>query len=219
MQNRQLGENLNEWYREVFLRKNFNLARKNIFSKEFERSVFGDKWMWPRIPHFNERSTIHNQQVFKNFFDLYKFERTLNEKYLFIEAPLRDIYAQLFVELKFNSPRDEADYSSLLYVLERCIDEDFDTVCTVFLLSNFDKKRQRSLLGNNEVKELFQGRNESREGLRDLKGKGISIQLYVLDLFEEKTDKKETIPVVQSVPVIATHIPKLLSQDIIRWAT
>ena len=214
---KESNENLNDWYRQVFLPKNLKLARANIFSIEFERSVFGGKWMSPKIPHFNERSRMHNEEIFRNFIASNDFSYELNKKFKSIESLLTNIYHKLLLELKFNSPKDNSDYSALLYVIERCIIEDPEIKCTLFLVSDFDNKRKRSLKSN-EVNELFQGRNEKSEGLRDLKGKEISIQLYVLDLFAENADKKEDTPIVKDVPIIATYIPQSLSEDIIRWA-
>lgn len=217
---KESGENLNDWYRQVFLHKKFNLARKNIFSMEFERSVFGNKWVWPRLPHFSENSRKHNFSILQDFINSYSFDNKISKKFLSVERPLAEIYHHLLLELKFNSPKDEADYSALLYLLEKCLVQDPELKCTLFLVSNFDNKRKRSLVSSkNEIKELFQGRNEKSEGLRDLKGNGITIQLYILDLFEEHSDRKEDMPIVQDVPVIATFIPKQLSEDIIRWAT
>ena len=86
-------------------------------------------------------------------------------------------------------------------------------------MSDFDKPRERSLVqSSNEINQLFQGRNTKSEGLRDLKGEGITIQLYVLNLFEEGTTKD--IPIVRNVPIVATYIPELLlpnTQNTIEW--
>jgi hypothetical protein len=121
-------------------------------------------------------------------------------------------------ELKFTHPKDQTDYASLLYVLDKCLQEDFDTQCTVFLVSDFDQPRKRSLLREkNEVNQLFQGGNDKSEGLRDLKGEGITVQLYVLNLFENGTMNTGVPPVVTNVPLVATWIPNLLAQEFIEW--
>jgi Z1 domain len=216
---KEAGKDLNDWYRQVFLRKGLNLSRRNIFSMDFERAIFGGKWTYPRIPHFIESSRKHNVEVFRSFLDSNNFSDKFNKKFLSIEKPLLEVYQELLIELKFNSPKEEADYSALLYVLEKCISDDAEVKCTLFLISDFDKKRGRSLRdGKNEINELFQGRNDKSDGIRDLKGNGITFQLYVLDLFEDKANKQADIPKASDVPVIATFIPQSLSEDMIRWA-
>ncbi len=77
-------------------------------------------------------------------------------------------------------------------------------------MSDFDKPRLRTLNEKNQINQLFQGRNERREGLRDIKGTGITFQIYVLNL------QNDSQP-FQNVVTIATLIPEEIGRDLIRW--
>ena len=217
---KQSGEALNDWYRKVKLDRSLNLARSNIFSKEFTRNIVRNyNWIWPRTPHSSEYARSNNESVVRQFIDSSSFNNNRSRKFMSIEKPLAEIVYPLLFELKFMNPKDQSNYSVLLDTLEQCIQEDPEIQCTLFLMSDFDKPRERSLVqSSNEINQLFQGRNTKSEGLRDLKGEGITIQLYVLNLFEEGTTKD--IPIVRNVPIVATYIPELLlpnTQNTIEW--
>lgn len=76
---------------------------------------------------------------------------------------------------------------------------------------HFRKKRYRTLNDKNQINQLFQGRNEQREGLRNVKGIGITLQLYIFDLEGESAK-------FENVPGLAIYIPAEIGREFIRWA-
>jgi Z1 domain len=204
------GRSLDEWYREVFLTSDLSLARASIFSRPFQRSSFGGEWRVIKTPHNTPNIIESNQITLRNF--LANNQLIITGRFPTIQKPLIEIYNELLIELRFNSDSDVADYTALLYILETLLEEVPDESCTVFLMSSFEKKRFRSLNKSNQIEQYFQGRNETREGLRDIKGIGITFQIYVLDL-EGDAGRFE------SVVGLATFIPEeIIDIDLIRWA-
>ena len=128
-----------------------------------------------------------------------------------IQKPLIEVYNELLIQFRFNSNADVGDYTALLYILEKHLDEVPEQTCTVFLMSSFENKRFRSLNDKNQIAQYFQGRNDRTEGLRDIKGTGITFQLYVFDL-------EGAAGTFDSVVGLATFIPEEISVDLIRWA-
>ena len=208
LENKKSGKPLDEWYREVFLSSRLNIARSNIFSKNFERSIIGGKWNVINTPHNSPGSIAKNQKTLSDFISNSHFSNT--GRFPTINKSLKDVYDKLLTEFRFNSDSDVADYTALLYVLERHLEEVPEETCTLFLMSDFDKPRFRSLNERNQIDEYFQGRNETREGLRDIKGNGITFQVYVWNLEGHVGEFK-------SVVGLATFIPEEISVDLIRW--
>ena len=118
---------------------------------------------------------------------------------------------ELLIQFRFNSDSDVGDYTALLYILEKHLDEVPDETCTIYLMSNFENKRFRSLNDRNQIAQYFQGPNDRTTGLRDVKGNGITFQLYVLDL-EGDAGRFD------SIVGLTTFIPSDISVDLIRWA-
>lgn len=204
------GRSLNEWFREVFLSSDLNLSRTNIFSNEFERSIFGGEWATIKIPHFTQTIINNNQEVTSNFILNSPFIRT--ERIPVLNESLAIVYDELLNLLRFTSPADVGDYSSLLYTLSRHLEEVPDEICTVYLMSDFEDPRERTLNPeNNHINQLFQGRSSNYEGDREILNQGITFQIHILNLLQNK----EIIH--RNVTAIATHIPMELGRDFIRW--
>jgi len=159
---------LDEWYREVFLTSDLTLARRNIFSHDFQRSIFGGEWSVIKTPHNGQNIIEGNQNTLRDFLANNQLINT--GRFPSIQKQLIDVYNELLIQLRFNSDSDVGDYTALLYVLEKHLEEVPDEICTVFLMSSFERKRFRSLNVRNQINQLFQGPNETREGLRDIKG-------------------------------------------------
>lgn len=209
MEHKSSGRSLDEWYREVFLTSSLNLARREIFSQNFQRAIFGSKWNVISVPHHELRNIENNQIVLREYLSKYSFVH--EERFPLIRMPLIDVFTDLLVQLKFNSSKDAGDYTALLYLLEKHLEENPEETCTVFLMSTFENKRFRSLGDDNQIEQYFQGRNDRQEGLRDIRGNGITFQIYVFDLEKEGAS-------YDSVVGLASYIPIDISEDLIRWA-
>ncbi len=205
------SKTLNEWFREVFLPSGINLARRSVFSKDFARTTLGGNWNTIKMPQQSSTINKENLDHFSAFTKKHKFDGT--GKFPRLEGLLSDVYDDLLEQLRFTNTSDIYDYSALLDLLSHRIADNPDEMCTVFSVSDASKPRTRSLNEKKHVTQLFQGRNERSEGLRDLKGPGITFQMYVLNL--TKADRV----IASSVPTIATFIPKELGKELIRWAS
>ncbi len=203
------GRSLDEWYREVFLSSGLNLSRPNIFSNDFQRSIFGGEWSVIKTPHNEPNSIASNQNTLRDF--LTNNQLATTDRFPSIEKPLLEVYNELLIQFRFNSDSDVGDYTALLYILEKHLEEVPEESCTIYLMSSFESKRFRSLNERNQIAQYFQGPNDRTAGLRDVKGNGITFQLYVLDL-EGNAGRFD------SVVGLTTFIPQDISVDLIRWA-
>ena len=205
------GRSLNEWYREVFLSSDLTLARTNVFSNEFERSIFGGEWSYPKVPHFSQHIIQNNRDVVSAFIANSQFDRT--NRFPVLQTSLASVHDELLNLLRFTSPSDVGDYTALIYTLNRHLEEVPDETCTVFLMSDFDNPRERTLNSeNNQVNQLFQGRSSNYEGDRSILGEGITFQIHILNLLQ---DNRITF---SNVLTLSTHIPVELGREFIRWA-
>lgn len=201
------GKNLNDWYREVFLSSDLNLSRTSVFSKDFERTVLGGEWNFIRMPQHSYVES--NRKILENFTSQNVFEQNKNLPSLNIR--LDKVYKELVSLLRYDSPADLADYSSLLYLLAQHLESEPDEFCTLFLMSEIGDARERSLNENDYINQLFQGRNANYPGDREILGTGITFQIHILNLL------KNSKVVASDAVVLAAYIPEELGKDIIRW--
>lgn len=206
---RQSGQSLNEWYREVFLSSDLNLARSNVFSHEFERTIFGGDWSQVKIPHFTTHTIDNNRTVGQAYLANATFD--FAGRFPRLETRLSVVYEELLNLLRFTSEVDLGDYSALLYVLSRHLEDVPDELCTVFLMSDFENPRERSLTSSNQINQLFQGRSSNYDGDREVRGAGLTFQIHVLNLLRD-----DRIAFSQ-VFNIATYVPLEMGRELIRW--
>ena len=123
----------------------------------------------------------------------------------------------LLNNLRFTRESDSAIYSSLRGVLKGYIEEHSNEECLVYLMStnSFDNwtPRTRRLNRNDEIQQLFQGRNPKTgeviyPGDSEIKDENLlTIQIHLLNLRD--TD-------FQNVPTLAIWIPEHMGTDLIR---
>jgi len=204
------GRPLNDWYREVFLPSDLNLSRAEIFSREFERTILRSEWWYTKIPH-NSTPLIHsNLSTVRAFLTNNQFVNS--GRFPSIEMSLTSIYDDLLSQLRFTSQSDFADYTALLYTLNLFIEENPDETGTIFLMGSIDQPRERNLKPNNEINQLFQGRNSNYQGDRLILGQGITFQIHTLNLL------RNDIPAYNDVIALSVYLPTEVGQEIIRWA-
>jgi len=154
-QHKNSGKSLDEWYREVFLSSNLNLARKSVFSKEFERSIFGGAWNTIKMPQQSDRINSENLNAYQEFVQAHQFDES--ERFPRLEISIKTVYEDLLDVLRFNNSVDFNDYNSLLDLLDFYIQENPDEKCSVFLMNRLNRPRVRSLNEKGHIKQLFQG--------------------------------------------------------------
>ena len=208
-QHNQSRQPLNDWFREVFLTSDLNLARPNVFANTFDRSIFGGQWSAIKIPHYSQYIITENQTTTRNFIQNTDFNNS--SRFSYAELPLAIFYDTYLNELRYTSPQDSANFTAMLYTLSKFIEENPDEICTVYLMSSFEEPRERNLI-DNQINQLFQGPSANYGGDRTVKGTGITFQIHILDLL--LNDQK----VFSQISTIATYIPEEIGTDIIRWA-
>lgn len=222
------NRHLNEWDREAVLDQMLNLTRTNILYDDVDRDSFGDDWFRINAPHDTEEFIAINRTAIFEFLnpkaasfseDTGHVNRTADQKHLVAQLSLRDCLEQLLNKLKFTRESDSGTYSSLRGVLKRFIEDNPNEQCLIYLMSANSltdwKRRIRRLDRNDEIQQLFQGRNPRTgeviyPGDSEIKNNSLlTIQIHLLDLRD--TD-------FISVPTLAVWIPERIGQDIIRQA-
>jgi hypothetical protein len=222
------NNHLNDWDRKTVLDGMLNLTRANILYDDLNRDYFGDEWFRINAPHDTEDFIQTNRETLFNFLnpkaaifaeDAGHLQRTEDQKHLVARVPMRECLEHLLNKLKFTRESDSATYSSLRGILKRYLEEHPDDDCLIYLMSanTLDdwKRRIRRLDRNDEIQQLFQGRNPRTgeviyAGDSEIKDENLlTIQIHLLDL-------RDTI--YTSVPTLAIWIPDNIGRDIIRQA-
>lgn len=223
---------LDNWNREAVLDGMLNLTRANILYDNLDRDSFGDEWFRIKAPHDTEEYIETNRSAVFEFLEsrMEAFSespghanRTPDQRHLVGRFPLNDCLRLLLNRLRFTRESDSATYSSLRGIFSRYLTEHPDEQCLIYLMSarglNDWTRRIRRLNNNDELQQLFQGKQPTRDtaqyrigevypGDSEIKNENtVSIQVHLLDL--RGTD-------FLSVPTLAVWIPEYMGVDIIR---
>lgn len=219
------NRHLNDWDRKTVLDGMLNLTRANILYDDLDRDYFGDEWFRINAPHDTEEFIASNRETVFSFLNpkAQQFSiddghilRTEDQRHLVATLPIQDCLDNLLNGLRFTKESDSATYSSLRGILKRYLRTHPNENCLVYLMSAnslTDWKRRTRRLSNNEIQQLFQGRNPRvgdviYPGDFEIKNDNIlTIQIHLLDL----RDTPYT-----SVPTLAIWIPENIGRDIIR---
>lgn len=219
------NRHLNDWDRKTVLDGMLNLTRANVLYDDLNRDYFGDEWFRINAPHDTEEFIQTNLDSVFNFLnpkaaqfaeDAGHAQRTDDQKHLLATLSIQDCLDNLLNGLRFTRESDSATYSSLRGILKRYLRDNPNENCLVYLMSarslNNWTRRTRKLI-NNEIQQLFQGRNPRvgdvvYPGDAEIKNDNIlTIQIHLLDL-------RDTL--FTSVPTVAIWIPEHIGRDIIR---
>lgn len=219
------NRHLNDWDRKIVLDRMLNLTRANILYDDLNRDYFGDEWFRINAPHDTEEFIHTNRDSVFNFLnpkavqfaeDAGHAQRTDDQKHLVATISIQDCLDNLLNSLRFTRESDSATYSSLRGIIKRYLRDNPNEECLVYLMSarslNDWTRRTRKLV-NNEIQQLFQGRNPRvgdviYPGDAEIKKDNIlTIQIHLLDL----RDTPYT-----SVPSLAIWVPEHIGRDIIK---
>ena len=222
------NKHLNDWDREAVLDQMLNLTRANVLFDEIDRDRFGNDWFRINAPHDTENYISTNREALFEFLraknsyfteDNGHSSRTEDQKHLVARLPMKECLENLLNKLKFTRESDSATYSSLRGIIKRYLEKSSDEDCLIYLMSakSIDdwKRRTRRLDRNNEIQQLFQGRNPRTgeviyPGDSEVKEESLlTIQIHLLDL-------RDTT--FLSVPTLAIWVPESIGKDIIRQA-
>jgi len=226
------NQHLNNWGREAVLDGMLNLTRANVLYDDLDRDTFGDQWFRINAPHDTEEYIEANRNTVFEFVRtrMEDFQenaghpnRTQDQRHLVVRMRLNDCLRLLLNRLRFTRESDSTTYSSLRGIFTRYLVEHSDEECLVYLMSARSledwTRRMRRLNGNDELQQLFQGKQPTRDtaqyrigevypGDLEIKDENlVSIQFHLLDLRD--TD-------YTSVPALAIWIPEHIGADIIR---
>ena len=222
------NKHLNDWDREAVLDQMLNLTRANILYDGLDRDRFGDDWYRIHAPHDTENLIQSNNVALFDFLnpkaamfeeDIGHANRTQEQKHLVARISMRVCLEHLLNKLKYTRESDSATYSSLRGILKGYLDEHPDDDCLVYLMSAISledwTRRTRRLNRNDEIQQLFQGRNPRTgeviyPGDSEIKNENLlTIQIHLLNIRD--TD-------FTSVPTLAIWVPEHIGRDIIRQA-
>jgi hypothetical protein len=232
------NKHLNNWDREAVLDQMLNLTRSNVLYDDLDRDRFGNDWYRINAPHDTETYIETNTVALFEFLtakeeifvqDVGHTNRTDDQKHLTARISLRDCLDNLLNKLRFTRDSDSATYSSLRGILKRYLEEHPNDECLVYLMSANNlgdwKRRTRRLDRNDEIQQLFQGRNPRTgeiiyPGDSEIKDENLlTIQIHRLritdrtgqDIIDEDGELKFT-----DVPTLAIWVPEHIGRDIIR---
>jgi Z1 domain len=220
------------WNREVVLDMMLNLTRANVLYDSLDRDTFGDEWFRINAPHdteeFIETNRFNSFQYLNQIQNRFQLDaghpnRTQEQKHLVIKVPLQECLSNLLNKLKFTRESDSASYSSLRGVVQRYLRSNPAEECLIYLMSARSvadwTRRIRRLNGNDEIQQLFQGKQPTKNtaqyrigdvypGDSEIKSNSLlSIQIHLLNL--RNTNYND-------VPTVAIWIPEHMSVDIVR---
>ena len=203
-----------------------NLTRRNVIYDELDRDTFGSDWFRINAPHDTEELIETNRNALFEFLqsntanfsqDQGHKNRTEEQKHLVARITIKDCLEHLLNKLRYTRETDSATYSSLRGILKGYIEEHPDDECLIYLMSanSFDNwnGRTRRLDRNQEIQQLFQGRNPRigeviYPGDSEIKDDNLlTIQIHLLNLRDTDFAK---------VPTLAIWIPEHIGTDIIR---
>ncbi|NLR82904.1 Z1 domain-containing protein [Chitinophaga eiseniae] len=222
------NKHLNDWDREVVLDQMLNLTRRNVIYDDLDRDTFGNDWFRINAPHDTEELIETNRESLFTFLqansanflqDTGHVNRTEEQKHLVARIKIKDCLEHLLNKLRYTRESDSATYSSLRGILKGYIAERPDDECLVYLMSTNSidnwEGRTRRLNRNDEIQQLFQGRNPRTgeviyPGDSEIKDDYLlTIQVHLLNIRDTDFTK---------VPTLAIWVPEHIGTDIIRQA-
>ncbi|WFO18123.1 Z1 domain-containing protein [Cellulophaga baltica 4] len=240
------NKHLNEWDRELVKDRILRLTRPNIIYDDLDRDYFGSEWFVIRAPHDSDNLIHFNKSIISEFFnnniqsfnlDVGHLERTEGQKHLIGEISLSETLKYLLNRLKFTKETESQTFSSLRGLINSYLNETPDETCLVYAISSnkvgdqiIQKIRERRLNANDEIQQLFQGEQPTRNGTyrkgeiypgdRNLRNnEKLTIQIHRLKLKdtngEDILDENGT-QIYDDVPSIAIWIPESIGKDIVR---
>jgi hypothetical protein len=220
------NRHLNDWDREAVLDQMLNLTRRNVIYDDLDRDTFGNDWFRINAPHDTEELIETNRNSLFAFLhanathfsqDEGHPNRTEEQKHLVARIPIKECLENLLNKLRYTRESDSVTYSSLRGILKRYIEEHPNDECLVYLMSanSIDNwaGRTRRLDRNQEIQQLFQGKNPRTgeviyPGDSEIKDENLlTIQIHLLNIRDTDFTR---------VPTLAIWIPEHIGTDIIR---
>jgi hypothetical protein len=222
------GHPLTEWPRMFILDPMLRPTRDNLIDIAYRWGILGNDWSWTRNPHITLESSTSNAQVIGAFTRSVTFQedeghqqRTEYQRHLVAILELRIVLSELLMQLQFRSIEDSQQFTAVLSLLQRIVEQESNTLATVYLMSGGRNRERRvdseDRLGN--VSTLFQGANPSERSPRRgsiypgdsaiRASTGVTVQIHTLTIIRENGELH------QNIPAIAIWIPEGLARPIL----
>jgi hypothetical protein len=216
------GRPLREWKRAFFLDTSLRPTRSCVLGLDYMQDAYSNKWYEPRAPHDSPDAFIENRSVVQEFVNSYRFSRDEGDErrqdfqiHLVVSGvPLREAYENLLTRLRISRSTDSTRFTGLLLQLARYLEENPDSSCTVYRMSE-GRSRDRSVNDSDEIPNLFQGaypdtKGEIYKGDRYIRTEGeLTIQIHNLRILSEPNRQV----VAENVPAVAVWIPSAMATD------
>lgn len=224
-ENNLANRHLNDWEREAVLERAYQLARKNVFSNEFERFDLSNEWFRISAPHDLANIIDNNRKVSQSFIasiqhllqeDSGHTRRTNEQKHEVCQISVRQAFDDYLMKLKFTRDSDSVGFTALKSVILRYLEEYPNSEATIFLMKK-GEIRERQLTKKDEIQQLFQGKNPRTgeviyPGDSEIKDfASLTIQIHNLNLINRDTGE-----IFENVYTIAVWIPEEMNKSIIR---
>jgi hypothetical protein len=210
------GKSLKEWKRAFFLDPSLRPTRQSVHDLDYKQGKFSDAWYDPKTPHDPIEAVEHNRVIVSEFISGLEFvedegdsRRTPEQRHAVAKGiSLKEAFERLLTQVITASPDDSQKYTGLLLQIENYLEEHKDAVCDIYHMRR-GASRKRRINGDNEIGELFQGRNDPTgyPGDNKIRGQGLSIQIHSLEI----TDETGSTVLVSKVPAIAVWVPSEMS--------
>jgi hypothetical protein len=224
LSNNLANKHLNEWERQAVLNRAYQLARKNVFSNEFDRFDFHNYWFRVAAPHDLPTIIDNNRKVANDFItkiqglfqeDEGHNRRTEDQKHFTCMVEM-DSAVDFLMKLKFTRDNDSAEFTSIKSIIQKYSEEHLGSQVAIYLMKK-GEIRERRLTPRDEIQQLFQGKNPRTgeviyPGDSEIKDfNNLTIQIHRLNLVN-----RETGEVFEDVYSIAVWIPEKMGENIIR---
>lgn len=219
---------LDELRRIFLLPRGLYATRDSIIDVDYVRVRVNHGWFYPKAPQESPEDGAINQECVDAFLDtLVMVEDEGHESRSEIQqhnvaegVPLRDVYENLLLGLRFSRLSDAQNLLGTLVILRNHLRDNEDAPCTVYEMSQ-GETRERRLNGVGNIRNLFQGaapvnpperRGEIYPGDREIHSPNeVTVQIHRLDLKDHDTDDV----VYQNIVDIAVWIPPNLQGDVL----
>ncbi len=224
-ENNLANRHINDWEREAILERAYQLARKNVFSNEFERFDLSNEWFRISAPHDLTNIIDNNRKVTQAFIasiqELFQEDnghlgRTDEQKHAVCQITVMRAFENFLMKLKFTRDSDSVGFTALKSVILRYLEEYPTRKANIYLMKK-GEVRERQLTKKDEIQQLFQGKNPRvgeviYPGDSEIKDfANLTIQIHNLNLVNRDTGE-----VFENVYTIAVWIPEEMNKSIIR---
>jgi hypothetical protein len=188
------------------------------------QASISDDWYAPKMPHETHMAVQENRTTVGNFVaallwaeDSGHAQRTGPQRHNVAQAPLLMVYEELLTKVRVVHPPDSQKYTGMLLQVGRYLAVHPDAMVTVYHMSA-GLPREREINSENEVPQLFQGKNPRvgeviYPGDRAIKAdSGLTVQIHNLRILKPSPAGPQE-EVAANVPTLAVWVPAEMSRD------